>query len=354
MDIEGLEFSDESRHHVASDNNSPVHPAVLEAIRAANQGHVLAYGADYYTERARAKFREVFGEQCEPFFVFTGTAANVLSVAALTRSYHAVICAEEAHLNLDECGAPEKFAGVKLYTVPSATGKITTSDIEGLLGDGGDEHRAQPKVVSITQATEFGLHYTPDEIAQLCEFAHGRGLHVHMDGARLYTACAALGVSLKEMTADTGLDVLSLGGTKNGLLGAEAVVFLRQEAAAEFKYIRKQGMQLGSKMRFLAVQMEALLSDDLWLTNARHANRMARMLADGLGKILQVRITREVQTNMVYCSIPPKAVDKIRQKYLFYITDPVRSEARLVTNYDTTEEDVRGFFDAARDAVTGL
>ncbi len=351
MRIEGLTHSPSPKNHFASDNNSPVHASVLDAIVSANRGHTLAYGDDYYTERATDRIKQTFGAACEPFFVFTGTSANVLSLAALTRSYHSVICAESAHLNGAECGAPEKFAGVKLIGLRSDTGKITVADIEACLGHEGDQHHNQPKVVSLTQATDFGLCYTADEIGAISEFAHRHGLYVHMDGARIYTACAALGRSLKAMTTDVGLDVLSLGGTKNGLLGAEAVLFFKPELARDFKHIRKQGMQLASKMRFLAVQMEALLSDDLWLTNARHANLMAKTLAAELTRIPGIRITREVQTNMVYCILPRQNIDVIREAYLFYVFDETQSEVRLVTSYDTTEADVQGFVEVATAAL---
>ncbi len=351
MKIDNLVHDGVPRNHFASDNNSPAHPEVIQAVLEANQGHALAYGDDYFTERANAKLRQVFGSSCEPFFLYTGTGANVLSMDALTSSHHAVICAETAHLHGAECGATEKFAGVKLLTVPTRTGKIGVEDIEALLGHEGDQHHVQPRVVSLTQATEYGQCYTVEEIGRICAFAHEKGLYVHMDGARLYTACAALGVSPAEMTRDAGLDVLSLGGTKLGLLGAEAVLFFRPELAAEFSFIRKQGMQLASKMRFPAVQMEALFAHDLWLRLAGHANAMARMLADELRKIPGLELTREVQTNMVYATIPPEAVERIRQRYLFYVFDAARWEVRLVTNYDTTEEDVLGFAEAARQAL---
>ena len=351
MKIDNIVHDGVPRNHFASDNNSPAHPEVIEAVLSANQGHALAYGDDYFTERATAKLREVFGSSCEPFFLSTGTGANVLSMAALTRSHHAVICAENAHLNGAECGATEKFAGVKLLTVPTRTGRIEVEDIQALLGHEGDQHHVQPRVVSLTQATDFGLCYSVEELRRICDFAHETGLYVHMDGARLYTACAALGVSPGEMTRDTGLDVLSLGGTKLGLLGAEAVLFFRPELAADFAYIREQGMQLASKMRFLAVQMEALFTNDLWLRLADHANAMARLLADELREIPGLEPTREVQTNMVYAAIPPQAVEHIRQRYLFYVFDAKRWEVRLVTSHDTTEEDVRGFAEMARKTV---
>ncbi len=351
MKIANLTFTSDPKHHFASDNNSPAHPAVMEAIMEANQGHALAYGDDYYTVRASEKLKQVLGTDCDPFFLYTGTGANVLSVAALTRSYQAVICAENAHLNGAECGAAEKFAGVKLYTVPTETGKITVDDLEVFFAHEGDQHRAQPRVVSLTQSTDFGLCYTVDEVREICDFAHSRGLLVHMDGARISNACASQNASLQEMTAGADLDVLSLGGTKNGLLGAEAVIFFRPELAQGFKYFRKQGMQLASKMRFLAVQMEALFAGELWLENARQANSMAWLLKDELGRIPRVIITREVQTNMVYCIIPPQAIERIREHYLFYVFDPKRSEVRLVTNYDTTEEDIQGFAEVVRQAL---
>jgi threonine aldolase len=353
MQIRDLDYSKSPRHHFASDNNSPAHPAVLRAIREANRGHAIAYGFDAYTDRAVGTFKRVFGASCEPFFVYTGTGANVLSLAALARPYHAVLCAEAAHLHAAECGAPERFAGVKLFTVPTETGKIAPADIARHLEHVGDPHHSQPKVVSITQATDYGLCYTPEEVKAISRFARRRGLFLHMDGARLYNACAALGLSLKAMTADCGVDALSLGGTKIGLLGAEAVVFFRPELAEGFAYIRKQGTQLASKMRFLAVQLDALIAGDLWRRNATRANRMARKLAGGLARVPGIRITREVQTNMVFCTIPRDAVAAIRKRYLFYVYDEARCEARLVANYDTTAADVAGFLAAARAAVRG-
>ena len=354
MEIPGLKLSSEPRHHFASDNNAPAHPQVMEAIIEANQGHALAYGSDYFTDRATKKLKQVFGQNCEPFFVFTGTGANVLSLAALTRSHHAVICAEESHLNGPECSAPEQIARVKLFGVPTSTGKIGIPDIERFFARRGDQHHAQPKVISLTQTTDFGLYYTLEELREICDFAHENDMYVHMDGARLSNACAALEVTLKQMTADTGLDVLSLGGTKNGLLGAEAVLFFKPGLAEDFRYIRKQGMQLASKMRFLAVQLEALFGGDLWLENARQSNRMARMLADGLETLPGVSISREVQTNMVYCRLPPLSVPLIQESYLFFVFDETTTEVRLVANYDTGEEDVQGFLQATAQAMERL
>jgi threonine aldolase len=351
MEIPGLKFTKTPRNHFASDNNSPAHPEVMRALLEANRGHAIAYGFDYYTERAVRTVKRVFGRSCEPFFVYTGTGANVLSVAALTRPYHAVICAQPSHLNSAECGGPERFAGVKLITIPTETGKITPADVRKNLDHLDDQHHSQPKVISITQATDYGLCYRPDEVKALSRLAHRHGMYLHVDGARLYNACAALGLSLKALTVDCGVDVLSLGGTKNGLLGAEGVLFFRPELAEGFKYVRKQGTQLASKMRFLAVQIETLIAGDLWRRNATNANRMAAKLAAGLAKVPGLRVTRPVQTNMVYCLIPPKAVRAARKKYQFYVFDEVASEVRLVANYDTTAADVNGFLAAVRAAM---
>lgn len=348
MEIPGLKYSRTPHNHFASDNNSPAHPAIVRAVLEANRGHALAYGFDYYTARAERTLKRVFGRQARPFFLYTGTGANVLSIAALTRSFHAVVCAESSHVNGAECGGPERLAGVKLFTVATETGKITPADVEKHMNHMDDQHHNQPKVISITQATDFGICYTAAEVKALSRFARRHGMYLHMDGARIYNACAALSLTLKQMTTDCGVDVLSLGGTKNGLFGAEAVVFLRPGLADEFKYFRKQGAQLASKMRFLVVQVEALVSGNLWRRNAANANRMAAQLAAGLARIPGIRLTRAVETNMVYCTIPMKAVRAIWKKYLFYVFNEKTAEVRLVTNYDTTEADVKGFLAATR------
>jgi len=351
MEIPGQRFSKRPQHHFASDNNSPAHPKIMRALMQANWGHTLAYGSDYYTKRAEKALKRVFGRQSEAFFVYTGTGANVLSTMALARPYHAVVCAHSSHLNKYECGGPEKMAGVKLYTTVTQTGKIAPADVAKHMDHTGDQHHNQPKVISITQATDYGVCYTAREIKALSRFARKHDMLLHMDGARIYNACVAQGQTLKQMTTDCGVDVLSLGGTKNGLLGAEAVVFLNGKLATDFPYIRKQGTQLASKMRFLAVQVEALVEGDLWRRNASQANKMAARLAAGLARIPGIRITREVQTNMVYCIIPPKAVRAIWKKYLFYVFDETTSEVRLVTSYDTTEAAVKGFLATTRKAM---
>src|SRR5271165_7216028 len=262
----------------ASDNNAGVHPEVLEAIRRANEGHVVGYGDDPYTESAVRKFREHFGADVAIFLVFNGTAANVLSLQALTRSFHAVLCPELSHIYTDECGAPEKFTGCKLVPLAAPDGKLTVEAVAHAYHGIGNQHHVQPRVISITQATEMGTVYTPREIRDLARFAHERNMFLHMDGARIANAAVSLGMTLREATRDLGVDVLSFGGTKNGAMGAEAVVFFNKKLGHDFLYLRKQGMQLASKMRFISAQLEALLSNDLWRQNAEHANRMAELL----------------------------------------------------------------------------
>ncbi|GAB4369044.1 MAG: low specificity L-threonine aldolase [Calditrichia bacterium] len=332
----------------ASDNNAGVHPKILEAIQQANVGHEIAYGDDPYTRRAVQLFREYFGDDIDVYFVFNGTAANVLSIKALTRSYHSVICSEQAHLHEDECGAPENFTGCKLLTVPTSDGKLTIEGIRKHMRGFGFEHHAQPRVISLTQATEMGTVYTPEEIRQISDYAHENGLFVHMDGARLANAAASLNVSLREITADVGVDVLSFGGTKDGMLMGESVVFFHKNLSIDFKYIRKQGMQLGSKMRFLSAQFIAWLSDDLWLENARHANRMARYLAEKVKRIPQITITQPVQANGVFAIVPAPCIPILQKEFFFYVWNEATSEVRWMTSFDTTEDDINRFVELIR------
>ena len=266
----------------ASDNNSGVHPAIIKVLSDANNGHAIAYGDDPWTEKAKAKFKEIFGAQASIYFVFLGTAANVLSLKAITDSYHAIICADTAHINVDECGAPEKFTGCKLISVPSSVGKITVTAVVKHLHGFEFEHHTQPKVISITQATELGTLYTLEEIKALADLAHQYGMYLHVDGARIANAAVSLGVSFKEMITDTGVDILSFGGTKNGLMYGEAIVFLKEGLDNNFKYFRKQAMQLSSKMRYISAQFMAYLDQDLWKQSASHANRMAALLQKAL------------------------------------------------------------------------
>src|SRR5271169_786052 len=299
----------------ASDNNAAVHPEVLEAIRRANERHVVGYGSDPHTESAVGKFREQFGAEVSVFFVFNGTAANVLSLQALTRPFHAVLCPELSHIYTDECGAPEKFTGCKLVPLAAPGGKLTVETVAHAYHGIGDQHHVQPRVISITQSTEMGTVYKPAEVEALARFAHERKMFLHMDGARISNAVVAQqpSLSLRQATRDLGVDVLSFGGTKNGLMGVEAVVFFRPELAENFLFVRKQGMQLASKMRYMAVQMEALLTNNLWRRNAEHANEMARMLEQEVKKIPRVKIVYPVEANGVFAQVPREAIQKIKE-----------------------------------------
>lgn len=327
----------------ASDNNATVHPEVLDAIRRANQGHVVGYGDDPYTESAIAKFRDHFGPDVQVFFVFNGTAANVLSLQALARPYHAVLCPELSHIYVDECGAPERLTGCKLVPLPAPNGKLTVEAVSHAYHGIGDQHHVQPRVISITQSTEMGTVYKPGEVEALTEFAHERNMFLHMDGARISNAVAAQGLTLRQATRDLGVDALSFGGTKNGLMGVEAVVFFRPELANDFLFMRKQGMQLASKMRFMSAQMAALLTDDLWKRNADHANRMARLLEQEIRKLPQVKIVYPVDANGVFAQIPQAAIKKIQERYFFYVWSEEDSVVRWMCSFDTTEEDVLQF-----------
>jgi threonine aldolase len=327
----------------ASDNNAGIHPEVLAAIAEANVGHTVGYGDDPFTASAISKFKEHFGAGIEVFFVFNGTAANCLSLKALTESYHAVICGEAAHINVDECGAPEKFTGCKLIPVPTSAGKLTVDAVSHAYHGIGDQHHVQPRVISITQATEVGTVYKPHEIEALAKFAHDRGMFLHLDGARIANAAVSLGLSLRQATRDLGVDVLSFGGTKNGLLGADAVIFFDERLSRNFLYLRKQGMQLASKMRFIAVQFEVLLSNELWLRSARHANQMAQLLKKELRKIPRVKLLYPVEANGVFAQIPRAAIAKLKKQYFFYVWDEKQSIVRWMCSFDTTKGDVREF-----------
>ena len=327
----------------ASDNNAGVHPLILEALHKANNGHTIAYGDDPYTENAIKNIKKIFGDRTEVFFVFTGTAANVLGLSAATQPYHSIICAETAHICVDECGAPEKFTGCKLLSVETDDGKLTIERISKHIHGFGFEHHSQPKLISITQSSEMGTVYTPGEIKKICDYAHDHNMVVHMDGARISNAAAFLGTGFKEMTADAGVDILSFGGTKNGMMYGEAVIFFNKTLAADFKYRRKQGMQLASKMRFIAVQFSAYLKDELWLKNASYANNMSKKLFERVKDIKGVNITQEVQSNGVFAIIPPKIIPGLQKEYFFYVWDEKKSEVRWMTSFDTTLEDIEGF-----------
>ena len=337
----------------ASDNNAGVHPEVLEAIARANQGHVVAYGDDPYTRSAVARFEEHFGEGIDVFYTFNGTGANVLGLQALNRSYHAVLCSEHAHIYTDECGAPEKHTGCKLIPLPNPDGKITLDAVRHAYHGIGDQHHVQARVISITQSTEMGTVYQAGEIQALARFAHEHEMFLHVDGARIANAAASLGQTLRQATRDLGADVLSFGGTKNGILGGEAVVFFNRKLSTDFLYLRKQGMQLASKMRFIAVQFEALLTDDLWRRSAQHANHMARLLEAELRRIPQVKIVWKVEANGVFAQIPRHAIQKIKDRYFFYMWIEEESIVRWMCSFDTTEGDVKEFAKAVAEAVKG-
>jgi threonine aldolase len=335
--------ADALRRGFASDNAATIHPEVLSAIARANVGHTKGYGHDDFTQAVERRFTEHFGEAARSFLVFNGTAANVLCLRAACRPWEAVICADTAHLNVDECGAPEAIAGVKLLSARAQDGKLTPELIDALHTRGGDEHAVQPRVVSISEATELGTVYRPAEIRALAEAAHARGLLLHVDGARLSNAAAALDVSLREITADAGVDLLSFGGTKNGLLAGEAVVFLAPGLADGFEYLRKQSLQLASKMRFLAAQFDALLTEDLWRRCARQANAMAARLAGAVADLPGLTITRPVEANAVFATLPAGAAHSLQQQFPFYVWDEARGEVRWMCSWDTTEEDVDEF-----------
>ncbi|RZU63028.1 threonine aldolase family protein [Zhihengliuella halotolerans] len=334
----------------ASDNYAGAHPEVLAAVTAANSGHVTAYGEDPYTARLQEVVRGHFGERATAFPVFNGTGANVLSLQALLPRWGAVVCAETAHINVDENGAPERVGGMKLLSVPTPDGKLTPELIDREAWGFGDEHRAQPLAVSITQTTELGTCYTPAEVRAIADHVHTLGMRLHMDGARLSNAGAHLGVPLREFTTDAGVDVLSLGGTKNGMLLGEAVVWLGDDDPG-LTYLRKMNMQLGSKMRFLSAQLIALYEGDLWLRSAGHANEMAQRLRAGLDGIDAVTVTQRTQSNGVFAVLPGGAADRVRESYRFYDWDPATGEVRWMCSWDTTEEDIDGLLAAVKAAV---
>lgn len=327
----------------ASDNNAGVHPAILKAMEEANKDHAVGYGDDPYTGKAIRILKKEFGEDTEVFFVFNGTGANVLGLSSVTQSWNSVICADTAHIEEDECGAPEKFTGCKLLTVKSVNGKIWPEDIQQHLKSFDFEHHSQPKVISISQVTELGTVYTPGEIRAIAELAHSRGMYLHMDGARVANAAVALNLPFRAFTRDCGVDILSFGGTKNGMMMGESVLFFNPELARNTKYLRKQSMQLYSKMRFTGAQFIAYFENDLWKKSAAHANRMARLLEAEIKKIPEVKITQKVEANGVFAVIPRKILKPLQDKFFFYTWDDLANEVRWMTSFDTTEQEIREF-----------
>ncbi len=342
---------DSTRRGFASDNYAGVHPEVLAAIGAANDGHQIAYGEDEYTERLGEVIQQEFGEGAEVFPVFNGTGANVLALTALMPRWGAVICSATAHIHTDEGGAPERVSGLKLFTVPTPDGKLTPELIATEAFGWGDEHRAQPLVVSITQTTEVGTLYTPEEIRAIADYAHAHGMALHLDGARIWNAAAALGTSLRAFTVDVGVDVVSLGGTKNGLLGAEAIVVLDPSRVEGLVYLRKMSMQLASKMRFLSVQLLTLFEGGLGLRSAGHANAMAARLRGGLETMIArgevpegtLAFSQATQANAVFALLENDAADRIREKFRFYDWDRARGEVRWMCAFDTSADDIDAF-----------
>ncbi len=329
----------------ASDNNSGVHPLVMDALTAANTDHAVGYGDDPWTREAISRIREVFTTDCEPLFVFNGTGSNIVALQLATRPYCSVICAETAHIYVDECGAPMKSTGCQFRLVVTPDGKLTPELIRPYLHGFGDQHHSQPGVIYISQCTELGTVYTPQEIKAITALAHTHGMYVHMDGARLANACASLGISLRGLTVDCGIDVLSFGGTKNGLMTGECVIVFSGEMKREARFVRKQSAQLASKMRYLSCQFTAYLTADLWLKNARHANERARQLYRALRNYPGAVFTQKVESNQLFLTLPREVTDKLLEKYFFYFWNEQAGEIRLVTSFDTTQEDIEYFIE---------
>jgi threonine aldolase len=336
----------------ASDNWSPAHPEVMDAVLRANSGPVPSYGGDPYTHEAEALIKDHFGPTAQPFLVFTGTGANVLSLESCVRPYEAIICSDTAHIYTSEWGAPERMIGSKLLALHTTDGKLTASGVADAIPDQDGHTRARPGVVSLTQATEYGTVYTPAEVRAISHVARERGLYVHMDGARLANAAASLGLSLREVSTDCGVDVLSFGGTKNGAFCAEAIVFMNDHLARDFGLRRKQAMQLASKLRYMAVQFTALLSNELWLRNARHANAAAQRLSTGLASIPGISVTQKVEANELFVAVPAHAIRKLRAAASLQVWREATSELRLVCSFQTTDDEVDGFVARARQIVT--
>ncbi len=331
-----------------SDNHSGISPEIMEAIASANVEHALAYGDDEYCRRTEQLFQDTFGSQARVYFVFNGTGANVLNIDAMCRSHHAVVCAETAHINVDECGAPQRIVGCRLLTVPTPDGKLTPQLVKTQLHGFGFEHHSQPRAISITQPTELGTLYSLDEIRALANLAHSHNMYLHLDGARLANAAVALGCTFRQMTTDCGVDCLSFGGTKNGLLMGESAVILNPQLDVDLKYRRKQMAQLCSKMRFMAVQFEAYLTTGVWQRNAAHSNHMAQLLHNALLSIPQAKIMYPVQANSVFVKLPNKVWNALLNDYFFYLWDEEQDVVRWMCSFDTTEDDINNLIQALK------
>ncbi|MDU5081118.1 low specificity L-threonine aldolase [uncultured Tissierella sp.] len=332
-----------------SDNNSGVHPKVMEAMLNVNSGHDYSYGNDNTTKEAINKIKEQLGADVDVYFVTTGTAANVIGLSGLLMPYEAVVCANTAHINVDECGALEKFSGAKILQIPTENGKICREGVKSFLHSLGDEHQSQPMIISISQTTETGTLYSVEEIKKLAEFAHENNMLLHIDGARIANAVVALNTTFKEMITDTGVDLLSFGGTKNGMMIGEAIVSLNKDLSKAFKFYRKQGMQLLSKMRFVSAQFVAYLSDDLWRENALNANNMGKYFASSLSGISGITLKSEPETNMIFAYMERDLIKSLQEKFDFYVIDEETNLVRLVTSFDTNKEDIDKFIKFAKE-----
>jgi threonine aldolase len=336
----------------ASDNNSGVHPAILKAMEEANQGHMAGYGGDPFTEKAVNIFKERFGQDTEVYFVFNGTGANVLGLSSITRSFNSIICTDTAHIEEDECGAPEKYTGCKLLTAEHVNGKLTPEAVIPFLKGFDFEHHSQPKVISISQATEMGTVYRPEEIKRLADLARKHKMYLHMDGARIANAAVSLNMDFKSFTKDCGVDVLSFGGTKNGMMMGEAVLIFNPKLAVNTRYLRKQCMQLFSKMRFTGAQFIAYFENDLWKETATHSNSMARLLETKVSEIPRISITQPVEANGVFAKIPKKIIKPLQEHFAFYVWDEKESEVRWMTSFDTTKTEIFEFVELIKTLMT--
>lgn len=334
----------------ASDNNSGIHPLVMEALAQANRNHAVGYGEDSWTEQAVEKIRMAFTPECEPLFVFNGTGSNVVALQLCTQPYNSILCAETAHIYVDECGAPARMTGCQIRPIQTPDGKLTPALIRPYLCNFGEQHHSQPGALYISQCTELGTVYTPDEIQALADLVHAYGMYLHVDGARLANACVALDKSFRQLTVDCGVDVLSFGGTKNGLMMGECVVIFNPSLKDKARFVRKQSAQLASKMRFLSCQFTAYLTDNLWWKNAAHANDAARRLYEALRSLPGVHFTQKVESNQLFLTLPRPVIDILREKYFFYFWNEPANEIRLVTSFDTTEDDIAEFLTAVKQA----
>ena len=333
----------------ASDNNSGVHPLIIDAIVKANSDHAVGYGDDPWTSEATSKLKDVFGVNASPYFVFNGTGANSIALQAVTRSFNSIICTQTAHIYVDECGAPARMTGCSMIAIPTPDGKLTPELIHPQLHGFGDCHHPQPKAVYLSQTTELGTVYTIDEIRAIADLIHAYGMYLHVDGARLANACAYLNCSMKQLTVDAGVDILSFGGTKNGMMQGEAVISFLPELTENLPFFRKQSAQLASKMRYQTAQFIPYLTDDLWLANALHANRQAAKLVKILKRYPYVKFTQKPETNQLFFTLPEDIARKLSEKYFFYYWNEEQCEIRLVTSWDTTDMDIEGLDETMRE-----